>query len=300
MAFSDWWSTGTAGIQPNAISAIRDRRAATTGTGTGVVGGGGAIGKPIQSLGGGATPEQVIQLANEIDQASQRNANTNRIEGGANLENLSSANIDPALRGMLPKSVIDQIAQRQAERGSLMGVASGSPSTNAAYLKAIGLNSLDLMNTGQGWLTQAVGRNPAAPIYNAGNMVLTPEQQAQIDIQNRTLSEQIRANEAREAIAWDEARRRNGSGNQPYLSGSFGVGSGGGGGGFTGKPPYAETDPRFKPQLPDVFSPTTGSTGSGTGQRSIGSNWADDPFDWAWNGSTPAASDADWEDAMFW
>jgi len=299
MAFSDWWSTGTAGIQPNAISAIRDRRAMTTGTGAGV-GGGGALSKPIQALGGGATPEQVIQLANEINQRSQQQANAGRIPQGAELEALSSGNINRALSGQLDESVINQLAQRQAERGAQMGIASGSPSNNAAYLKALGLNSLDLMNTGQGWLTQAVGRNPAAPIWNAGNMVLTPEQQAQIDIQNRTLSEQIRANEAREAIAWDEARRRNGSGNQPYLSGSFGVGSGGGGGGFTGKPPYTETDPRFKPQLPDVFAPSTGSTGSGTGQRSIGSNWADDPFDWAWNGSTAPASDADWEDAMFW
>ena len=253
-----------------------------------------------QSLGGGATPEQVIQLANEINQRSQQQANAGRIPQGAELEALSSGNIRDALMGVVSEDDKRRLALAAAERGAQMGIATGSPSTNAGYFQALDRNSQEMKNTGQNWLTAATSRNPAAPIYNAGNMVLTPEQQAQIDIQNRTLSEQIRANEAREAIAWDEARRRNGSGNQPYLSGSFGVGSGGGGGGFTGKPPYTETDPRFKPQLPDVFSPSTGSTGSGTGQRSIGSNWADDPFDWAWNGSTAPASDADWEDAMFW
>lgn len=200
------------------------------------------------SLGGGATPDQIIQLVNEINQGAQQTANAGRIPGGADLENLSSANISSALEGQLDPSVLQQLGQRSAERGIITG-SPGGPSTNAEYLRSLGLTTMDLMNTGQNWLTQATARNPAAPIYDAGNLVITPQQQAQIDAENRSLQEQIRSNQAQEAIA----RMRGGGG------GGGGVGGGmprisGGGGGYNG---------------PSLFLPQqTGNTLTGTGSFS--------------------------------
>lgn len=51
-------------------------------------------------------------------------------------------------RGELPADVIRQIQQQAAERGISTGTA-GSQNNNAGYLRALGLNSLDMTNLGQ-------------------------------------------------------------------------------------------------------------------------------------------------------
>lgn len=119
--------------------------------------------------------EGLTRMVNDINQRAQQGANASRIPGGADLESQSSANIGGALRGELAPSVIRNIAQGAAERG----VASGNPlgaNSNADYLRSLGLTTLDLQNRGQDWLSGALARNPAAPIYSAGNQVLTAEQ----------------------------------------------------------------------------------------------------------------------------
>lgn len=231
-------------------------------SGSSIGGGAGGGFQVPQSLGGGATPEQIIQLVNEINQGAQQDANAGRIPGGADLENLSSANISSALSGQLDPSVLQLLGQQSAERGIRTG-SPGGPSTNAQYLRSLGLTSLDLMGQGQNWLSQATSRNPAAPIYNAGNMVITPEQQAQIDLENRRLQEMIRSNQAQEAIA-----RMRGNG------GSFG----GGGGGMP------RSSARGQPATtgyggPSLFLPQqTGNTTVGEGTFST--NWDNELFDW--------------------
>ncbi len=205
--------------------------------------------------------EQLTKMVNEINQRAQQTANAGRIPGGAGLEETSSANIQRALAGELDPSVINQLGQQAAERGAMTGSPLG-PGSNAAYLKALGLNSLDLMNTGQDWLSQATARNPAAPIVNAGGMTLTPEQQAQIDLQQQSLAEQVRSNRARESLS-------RGSGG--------GVGGGSGGGSMRPASPAMNWADLFGSDSGNAFAAPTATTSSG---------WENDPFDWAWNGST--------------
>ena len=59
-----------------------------------------------------------------------------------------NALVESQLRGELPQDVINQIAQRAAERGVATGMPT-APVGNAAYLSAIGRNSLQLQQAGQ-------------------------------------------------------------------------------------------------------------------------------------------------------
>lgn len=81
--------------------------------------------------------------------------------------------VESQLRGQLPPDVINQIAQRAAERGVATG-SPGGPGANAAYLAAIGRSSLDLVGQGQ-------------KAYEA---------QQQIALENARLSEQAKEFEA--------------------------------------------------------------------------------------------------------
>lgn len=137
--------------------------------------------------GGTASIESITNLVNEINQAAQQKANAGRIPGGAGLEQQSSSNIGNALGGVLDPSVINNIAQGAAERGVMRGSPT-APNSNADYLRALGLTTLDLQNRGQQWLTEAQGRNPAAPIYNAGNQVLTAEQVQQAILERERMA----------------------------------------------------------------------------------------------------------------
>ncbi len=131
--------------------------------------------------------KSTTDMINQINQQAQQSANAGRIPGGAGLEGQSSANIHNALAGQLPSDVINQIGQQAAERG----VSSGSPwgaNSNADYLKAIGLNSLQLQNTGQDWLSAATNRNPAAPIFDPSKLLITPAQQAQFGLEGANLN----------------------------------------------------------------------------------------------------------------
>lgn len=130
---------------------------------------------------------QLTQMVNSINQAAQQSANAARIPGGRGLENLSSANIGNALAGQVDPSVLAQLGQRAAERGVATGSPTG-PGSNAAYLRALGLTTMDLMNTGQNWLTQATNRNPAAPLFDPSSMFITPFQSAQLDLERDRLN----------------------------------------------------------------------------------------------------------------
>jgi len=135
-----------------------------------------------------AFPEiaQLTQMINAINRTAQQQANAGRIPGGAGLEATSSGNIGRALRGEVDPSVLYQLGQQAAERG----VSTGSPmgaGSNAAYLRALGLNTMDLMNTGQNWLTQATNRNPAAPIFDQSSMFITPGQFGSLEMERLNL-----------------------------------------------------------------------------------------------------------------
>lgn len=214
-----------------------------------------------------ANVESITQLVNEINQAAQQSANAGRIPGGAGLEGQSSANISSALSGQVDPSTLNLLGQQSAERG----VSTGSPlgaSNNAAYLKALGLTSLDRMNTGQNWLSQAEARNPAAPIYSAGNQVLTAEQQQQAILAREEMANRLR-------IAQMQAASRGGSG------------------GGSGQPTHTGTAAPAGPATnwADLLFPKTPAAG-----WNFSPGYSNIPV-----GGTPSgnASDTSWEDYVF-
>lgn len=97
------------------------------------------------------------------------------------LNQQASSNIASNLAGKLPQDVINQIQQQSAERGITTG-SPGGPNSNAAYLSALGLNSLALQNQGQQQFSQAVARTPTGQMLNTSNFLVTPEQQQQAQL----------------------------------------------------------------------------------------------------------------------
>lgn len=86
-------------------------------------------------------------------------------------------NVLSNLGGVLPQDVVNQIAQRSAERGISSGGAPDSPNTSAAYLRALGLNSLDLQNRGQEQYGNLLGHFQGAAPFDLSSFLVTPEQQ---------------------------------------------------------------------------------------------------------------------------
>lgn len=223
------------------------------------------------------------KMVNDIDQAAQQRANAGRIPGGAGLEADSSANISQALAGQLDPSVLQQLGQQSAERGVMTGSPSG-PGTNADYLRSLGLTSLDLMNTGQNWLTQATNRNPSAPIWSAGNQVLNAAQQQQLALEQQRMAQQRQvANQAlraQQSADWNASKPQwasasAGGGGYLHTGGGYtnGVYTGGGGGGGSPAVNWADL---FGGNSGAPFS--TGNTGGATLATGTGTDgsWFDD------------------------
>lgn len=94
-----------------------------------------------------------------------------------NLLGQTSGNALALARGELPADVVYQLGQAAAERGATVGAAPGSPNTNTAYLKALGLNSLQAQQTGLNQFGQLMGLTPTAPLMNPATQFVTPEEQ---------------------------------------------------------------------------------------------------------------------------
>lgn len=122
-----------------------------------------------------------LNAINAANRAAQQAANASRIPNASGLENLSSGNIGNALSGIVPGDIAQKLQQQAAERGIATGMGN-SPNANSAYLRALGLTSLDMTNKGQEWLGAAYARNPGAPIYDPTHLILTPYQQEQIKL----------------------------------------------------------------------------------------------------------------------
>lgn len=76
-----------------------------------------------------------------------------------NLVGADSSNIAKNLAGQLSPDVLAQITQGAAERGIQTG-SPGSANANAAFLRALGLNSMQLQELGHTQLTEAMNRTP--------------------------------------------------------------------------------------------------------------------------------------------
>jgi hypothetical protein len=103
------------------------------------------------------------------------------LPGYANMVGQRSENTSQMLRGELPQDVINQISQQSAERG-VGGGQAGGPNSNAAYLRALGLNSLDVMGQGSQQLSQSIADTPVPELWNPASLwvptVLGQQEQA--------------------------------------------------------------------------------------------------------------------------
>lgn len=91
------------------------------------------------------------------------------------------------LAGQLPPDVIRQLQQNSAEFGLNAGV-SGSQLQSYQGLRALGLNSLDLMNRGQANLLSLTSGTPTAGLSNPQSSFITPGQQQESAVYNAALA----------------------------------------------------------------------------------------------------------------
>lgn len=101
------------------------------------------------------------------------------LPGYANMVGQRSENALSMLSGEIPGDVQNQIAQRAAERG-IAGGTPGSANTNAAYLRALGLTSLDMTNQGSQLLTQSIADTPVPELWNPMSLYV-PERLAAVE-----------------------------------------------------------------------------------------------------------------------
>ena len=92
-----------------------------------------------------------------------------------------SKNVTGLLKGQVPTDVVEQIQQRGAERGVATGMP-GGPNANAAWLRALGLTSLDLQQQGSQQFTQALADTPVSPPYNPLSQSI-PQENAYAELQ---------------------------------------------------------------------------------------------------------------------
>lgn len=138
---------------------------------------------PAQNIASLPDITALTNAINAINLQAQQQANVSRIPGEAGLEQQSSNLIGQQLGGYVPPDVINLLKQQGAEQNVLTGAGS-----NAAYLRALGTTSLAQQQAGERNLSAAVARNPAAPLYDPSQMLLTPYQQGSLANQQAALA----------------------------------------------------------------------------------------------------------------
>lgn len=161
--------------------------------------------------GAGKNLTDLTSYINQLNREAQTQANQARIPGAAGLEQQSSNIIGQELKGQLPSDVLAQIQQQQAERGVAGGVA-GSPNSNAAYLRAIGLTSLGQQQQGEQNLSSAYARNPAAPLFDPTTQLMTPYQAGSLTLAQQQEADRVALEQQRLALEGASIGSRGGGG----------------------------------------------------------------------------------------
>jgi hypothetical protein len=160
--------------------------------------------------------QNTADAVNRINLGATKTAQGARIPNATGLESQSSKDIAAQLRGEVPSDVLALLGQQGAEGA----VGSGS-SSQAAYLKALGLTSIGQMKTGQENLTSALARNPAAPIFDVGSQIVTPYQQANLDLSQQAQDLAKQKETVAEQIALQQAALQNEQSKKNLLSGQI-------------------------------------------------------------------------------
>lgn len=155
---------------------------------------------------------------NDFMSGQAQNQYLKNLPNYANMVGSRTENIGQQLKGQLPQDVINQIGQQAAERG-IAGGSPGSPNANAAYLRALGLNSLQMQQQGSQNLSAAIADTPVSPLFSPASMMV-PNYFGQQELNNARIGRMSGA-------------QRGGGGS--YITGMPAVGfsGGGGGGGFS-------------------------------------------------------------------
>lgn len=193
-----------------------------------------------------------------------------------------SQNTTSQLKGQLPQDVITQIGQAAAERGIANGLGGGG-NNNAAYLRALGLNSNQMMQQGAANLHQGIADTPVPQLFNPASLI----------------GPQINANLA---LGQAQAGQRSGAGGG---GGGYTIAGGGlsanwnqgidrsnmGGGGIIGSNlGYREGAPAYNPNAANDWWNSYGAP-----------QQPQEDFNWDSYSDVPTPQvDTSWEDAAFW
>jgi hypothetical protein len=198
--------------------------------------------------------------------------------------------IEDQLLGKLPGDVMALLGTQAGERSVASGMV-GAPNAGAAYLRALGLTSLQQQQTGQQNLSAAYARNPGGRVMDAESQIITPYQQAQLDLE-------------RDRLNFQKSQSRGGGGGGGYTPRTSGTGTGEGGytptwndifgsggrRGYTYSNPDTSTSPSFASY---EDSPALGGyTPTSSGSMYMGSLEGYDP-------ETAAYLNGGWEDEFF-
>jgi hypothetical protein len=110
------------------------------------------------------------------------------IPGVSGLITGTTGNISNELAGKVPQDVIDLLSQHSAEIGAGRGMGPMAPSTNAAYLRALGLTSLGEKQRGAADLNSLMTAVPRAPQFDPSRMIVSPEEQQMWNYLRQTLA----------------------------------------------------------------------------------------------------------------
>lgn len=124
---------------------------------------------PSMLLPYGPEYQQLAESTNQFMTGQAINPFIQNLPGYSNMVGQRSQNALSMLKGQIPNDVITQISQGAAERG-IMGGSPASPNSNAAYLRALGLTSLDMMNQGSQQLTQSIADTPVPELWNPASL----------------------------------------------------------------------------------------------------------------------------------
>jgi hypothetical protein len=223
-----------------------------------------------------------------------------------NLVAQRSKNIGAELRGEVPQDVVNQILQQGAERGIMTG-SPGSPNSNAAMLRALGLTSREMQQQGSANLSRSISDTPVPQLFYPQSLFVPQTLAAQsLAAAQSGLTRGGDAGGAgrgygAHSVSLPGGSLGGGAGNQPA---SWERGYGAIGGGRTG---YFDETPYSGPSWDQLYGPSRWDdisrqnyTGGGYGVGDDWSNMFDDlgESDWS-NPNAPIyqpAQDFNWND----
>ena len=264
-----------------------------------------AIGANIANMG---KLETLASGLNAFNQKELLNQYETAIPGYSNLTKQAGANTQSQLEGQVSSDVVNQILQNAAERGIMTG-SPGSANANAAMLRALGLTSLGLQQTGQQNLIALEGAAPVAQPFDVSKLFISPDA-----VQSAQMAANLYASAPDPAAAAQAAQTAASGASVPRGTYTLGPTSQGGGG--VGAAP-TQTGASYVngPWASDVGNPTVPSlwnpsyqtadpyaswnqwasgipttSGTGTGNTYMGGNWTGvNPADYQYAEGTPGA-----------